>query len=103
MWAQYAPNPKQRARPKSHPQVGFHVDDAAGKERIFRTWDEAAGFAVVMASSGKEDVYLDVVIWTESGARWWAGDHGVEQFREDPDASVSERYKIKVEDQGRVR
>lgn len=100
-WAQYAPNPKQRTRPKSHPQVEFHVQPYQSKTKVFRTWNEAAGFAVEMAFS-KGTTTIDVVIFTEAGARWWMGEDGVEQYREDPEASVFNRYTVEASDWGRV-
>jgi len=87
---------------KSHPDVEFAVDDAAGRQRTFKTFDEAAGFALAIALSGRPNVHLDVLVWSRSGARHLAGDEGVAQYLEDPDASVFERYEIKANSQGRV-
>jgi hypothetical protein len=87
---------------KRHKDVEFAVDDASSNQRTFKSFDAAAGFALAIALSGKEHVYLDVLIWSESGAKAYAGDAGVEQYREDPDASVFERYEIKANDTGRV-
>jgi hypothetical protein len=86
---------------KSHRDVEFAVNDASGEERIFKTWDEAAGFALVIAM-GRGESSLDVLVYSEEGARWAQGDEGVDQYREDPDASVFERYEIKVNAVGRV-
>lgn len=88
-------------REKTHPQVEYAVDDASGKERIFKTFDEAAGFAVAVALSGRE-ANLDVLIWDEEGAEWYGGDDAVEQYNEDPEASVFERFEIRVNAVGRV-
>ncbi len=49
--------------------VEFAVDDASGKERIFKTFDKAAGFAVSLAASGREYVYIDILCWTRAGAK----------------------------------
>lgn len=87
---------------KTHPQVEYAVDDAGGKERIFKTFDEAAGFAVAIALTGREHVNLDVLIWDKSGARFYGGEDAVEQYEEDPEASVFERFEIKVNAVGRV-
>lgn len=87
---------------KTHKDVEFAVDDASGNERVFRTWDEAAGFALALAASGKPDVALNVLVWSEAGARAYAGDDGVEQYREDPEASVFERILVNASDQGHV-
>ena len=89
------------ARPATHPDVEYAVNDASGKERIFKTFDEAAGFAVGIAlSRGETD--LDVLIWSEEGAEWYGGDDAVEQYNEDPEASVFERFEISVNAAGRV-
>ena len=87
---------------RRHKDVEFAVDDASGHERTFRTFDEAAGFAVMVAASGKSNVAIDVLIWSRAGARWWGGDDAVEQYNDDPDASVSHRFEIKVNDYGRI-
>jgi len=86
---------------KGHPDVEFAVDDASGNERVFKSFDEAAGFAVSLAASGR-DTNLDVLIWSEKGARAYGGDDAVEQYREDPEASVFERLEIRVNPVGRV-
>jgi hypothetical protein len=87
---------------RSHPDVEFAVDDAAGRQRTFRKFDEAAGFALAIALSGKPRVCLDVIVWSRSGARAYAGDDGVARYLEDPEASVFERYEISANDQGSV-
>jgi hypothetical protein len=89
------------ARRKTHPDVEYSVEDGGGKERIFKNFDEAAAFALGMAMArGEAD--LDVLIWSESGAEWYGGDDAVEQYNEDPEASVYERYNITVNNAGRV-
>jgi hypothetical protein len=87
---------------KTHPHLEFAVNDCGGKERIFKRFDEACGFAVSVAASGKPDVSVDVLCWTEGAARFWGGDAAVEAYREDPDASVTERIIIRAESIGRV-
>lgn len=90
------------ARARTHKDVDFSVDDASGNERIFKTFDEAAGFAVSIGLSGRERVDINVLVGSESGARWLYGDDGVEEYREDPEASVFERIEIKVNSMGRI-
>lgn len=90
------------SRPKTHPDVDYAVDDAGGNERVFKTFDEAAGLAVSVALSGGGTVNLDVLVWSENGAEWYGGDDAVEQYNEDPEASVFERFEIKVNAVGRV-
>lgn len=88
-------------RRKTHKDVEFAVDDASGHQRTFKRFDEAAGFAVSLAASGRT-VNLDVLVWSAAGARWLGGDDGVEQYRKDPEASVHERLVITVDSQGRI-
>lgn len=85
-----------------HKDVEFAVDDASGRQRTFRTWDEAAGFALAMAASRGETVNLDVIVWSRSGARAYGGDDAVAQYDEDPEASVFERIEVRANDVGRV-
>jgi len=92
-------NPRRAQR---HKDVEFHVNDAQGNPRVFKTWNEAGGYAISLAAGGLDRVHIDVVVWSEAGARWWMGEEGVEQYREDPEASVFNRYLVKVDDQGRV-
>lgn len=86
---------------KRHKDVEFSVDDASGGERIFKTFDEAAGFAVALAASGRKSS-INILVYSRSGAKWLAGDEGVAEYEEDPDASVFRRIVIKADDQGRV-
>lgn len=85
-----------------HKDVEFHVERPDGETKIFKTFDEAAGLAVAIAASGRDDTTIDVIVWSEAGARALYGDDGVEQYREDPEASVFERLEIKVNNAGRV-
>ena len=81
---------------KSHKDVDFEV----GAE-TFKTFNEAAAYALSLATA-RGEATLDIVVHSEAGARWLGGSHGVEQYREDPEASVHERLQIKVNSQGRV-
>jgi hypothetical protein len=86
---------------KKHPDVEYAVDDFQGNERIFKTFDEAAAFALGKAiARGEAD--LDVLIWSEEGAEWYGGSDAVDYYNEDPEASVYERYNITVNNAGRV-
>lgn len=86
---------------RTHKDIEFAVDDASGQERIFKTWDEAAGFATSLAASGRA-VNLDVLAYSRAGARAFMGDSGVEMYDEDPEASVFMRLQVTVNAQGRV-
>ena len=86
---------------KTHPDVEYAVDDAGGKERVFKTFDEAAGFALAVAV-GRGSSNLDVLIFSEKGAKFYGGDDAVDQYNEDPEASVFERFEIRVNAVGRI-
>jgi hypothetical protein len=86
---------------RKHKDVEYAVDDASGKERIFKTFDEAAAFALSVAISRGEST-LDVLIHSTWGAKFYGGDDAVEQYKEDPEASVFERFEIRVNNVGRV-
>ena len=87
---------------KRHKDIDYAVDDWAGNEKIFKDLGDACAFAVLKAMTTGSKVDLDVLVHSESGARAIEGDIGVEQYREDPDASVYKRIVIKADDQGRV-
>lgn len=91
------------ARAKTHKDVEFAVDDASGKEHIFKTFNEAAGFALSVAASGKPDVHLDVIVWSKSGAKYYGGSEAAKLYGEDPELSVFERLEINVNYVGMVR
>lgn len=88
---------------KSHKDVEFSVstEDVNDPYKYFKNFDNAAAFAVQRAISTGEST-LDVVVSSESGARWLGGDDVAEQYNEDPEASVFERLEIKVNSLGRV-
>jgi hypothetical protein len=85
----------------THKDLEFAVDDASGKERIFKSWPEACGFAVALSASGRK-VNIDVLAGSEAAAKAWSGDEGVEQYREDPEASVFDRITVRAESIGRI-
>lgn len=88
---------------KTHKHVEFAVGrENTTEERVFRTFNEAAAHAVARAASDGYRYAIDVLIMSEAGARWYGGDWGVEQYREDPEASVFERLFVKVDYIGRV-
>jgi hypothetical protein len=93
-------NPKSTRR--THKDVEFAVDDASGKERIFKTFDDAAGFAVNLALSDGRAHNLDALVSSRAGARFLMGDAGVDEYDQDPDASVHARVIVKAEYVGRV-
>jgi hypothetical protein len=91
------------AREKTHRDVEYAVDDASGRERIFKTPDEAAGFAVSLALSDGQPHHIDVLVHSVEGARWYRGSSdGEKEYEEDPEASAFERIEIRADSQGRV-
>jgi hypothetical protein len=86
---------------KTHKDVEYAIDDSSGQQHTFKNFDEAAGFALAIAVSGRE-ANLDVLVWSKSGARFYGGDDAVNQYNEDPEASVFERFEIRVNAVGRV-
>jgi hypothetical protein len=80
----------------------FHVEVKGTLDAsVFKNFNSAKVRALDLALSGST-VYLDVVVWSEGAARAWGGDDAVEQYREDPEASVFERFEVKVNAMGRV-
>lgn len=91
------------ARPQTHSDVEYAVDDASGKQRTFKSSNEAAGFAIAIAMSHGKSVNIDVLVHSPAGARWYRGSSdGVTEYEEDPDASVFDRIVISAESIGRV-
>ena len=85
-----------------HKDVEFHVS-AGETTRYTDYWGEALALAVAMsASRGGEEAVVDVIVHSRAGAKHWLGDHGVEMYDEDPEASVFQRISIRARDQGRI-
>lgn len=89
------------AKRTTHRHLEFAVDGPDGQD-TFRAWRDAIAFAVERAASTGTDVHVDVLAWTEGAARFWGGDAAVESYREDPEASVTERITIRANVVGRV-
>lgn len=84
-------------RRSTHPDVEYHVGD----DFVTNDADEAAGYAFMLAVAHGESE-LDVVIFSRVGAKFYGGDDAAEQYDEDPDASVFDRFELKVNALGRV-
>jgi hypothetical protein len=80
-----------------HPDVEFALGD-----KHYDEWDEAAVFAIELARSTGRTVYIDVLIYSEEGAAAYGGDWAVDEYLEDPEASVFERWAIDLENLGRI-
>lgn len=87
---------------KTHKDVDYAVDDASGRERVFKTADEAAGFAVSMALSDGREHDINVLVHSAAGARFVGGDDAVAEYEEDPETSVFERITVRAESKGRI-
>lgn len=91
------------ARAQSHKDVEYRVNDASGKPRYFKSSNEAAGFAVSIAMAHGQDVNIDVLVHSPAGARWYRGSSdGVDEYNEDPEASVFDRIVVRAESVGRI-
>jgi hypothetical protein len=88
----------------THKDVEFHVEqtNSARPPRHFGNFWEACAHAISQCLSNGMPVTLDVVIWSKAGAGFWGGDDAVEEYKEDPEASVFERIVVRAESQGRV-
>ena len=71
--------------------VEYAVDDCSGQERIFKDPKEAQAFAISVAIA-RGEANLDVLVWSAAGALAYGGSDAVEAYREDPEASVFERF-----------
>lgn len=79
-----------------HDQVEYEV---GGKN--FETFADASKRAMLTAVDTGEAT-IDVLVWDEAGAEAYGGEDAVERYREDPEASVFERFEIRVNNAGRV-
>jgi hypothetical protein len=87
-------------RGEAHPEVEYVVE-AERAERAYGTFDEALIYAFSVAmSAGK--ARIDVLVYGEEGADAFGGSEAVEEYREDPEASVFRRFEVEVKDLGRV-
>jgi len=78
-----------------------YVVAAHGIERAYPSFDEALSYAFsVSLSAGK--THIDVIAYSEEGAEAFGGDAAVDEYREDPEASIFRRFEIQVRDMGRV-
>ena len=76
--------------------VEYHIGS-----KIHEHWAKAMLSASMQAIAGGS-CNLDVVIYSEEGARLYGGDDAAERYLEDPEASVFERFEVRVNCVGRV-
>lgn len=79
----------------------FHVDLPSGEVNIYETVDDAAPDVLITALT-RGECTLDVVVFSKAGARAYGGDDAVDEYKEDPEASVFDRFEITVNNLGRV-
>ena len=80
---------------RTHKDVEYVVSDHAGNCIDTVRDPEKAMVVALAAAIVRGESTLDVLVWSEAGARSLGGD-SLERYREDPDASVFERFEIKV-------
>jgi len=77
----------------------FMVDDCSGQEHAFKTFDEAAGYALIISASTGEDVNIDLCCYDRNAA---AALGVLEEYDLDPDASVTQRMVVHAEFVGHI-
>lgn len=80
---------------KALEDLEFHVGTIGNKcaivnARTYKSAAEAYKAAQDWTKCG-DALVIDVVTWSKEAAHAWAGDHGVEEYEADPDASVHDR------------
>lgn len=95
----------REAKSGEHSDVEYHVSplDNVSNSTTFITCDSSGAQqdAIARAMQGQAMV-LDVCIFSEDGANYYGGDDGLELYREDPDASVFERFEVTCNFVGKV-
>lgn len=85
----------------THKDVEFFTT-IFGKDHVYNKFSEAVAYAVTASTSTGHPIFVDVIVYSRAGARWWAGDYGVEEYENDPDGTIHERIEIRAESQGRI-
>lgn len=93
-------SPRETVNDSYSGDLEYHVEDHKGVH-IFENIGDAGRVAFMRALSyGEADV--DVVVWSEEGAAAFGGDDAVEEYLEDPEASVFARIQVRLDHQGKV-
>lgn len=79
-----------------HPDLEFAVTG------VYTHDAEAAMARAVTVALAHGSAFLDVLAWSEEGARVYGGDDAVAVYRDDPDATVHDRILVTAQSQGRV-
>ncbi len=83
--------------PIMHKDLEFQILD-----NTFKNLGEALQFAFMKSVGEGEPVVLDIVTWSRSAAKAWAGESGAKEYDKDPDASVFSRFVLSVKAKGMV-
>ena len=87
---------------KKHKDVEFHVGvQGIHDAKVFGMWSEASAAAVNIAAEHGSAV-IDVVVHSTHGAKWWGGADAVARYKEDPEASVFDRFELNLNYVGTV-
>lgn len=88
---------------QQHSDLEFHLHDDNGDSfGTYRTFEDGLAAASRLSAGLDHPVTLDVLIWSEDGARAWGSEEGVEQFLDDPEASVFDRLEVSVRSLGKI-
>jgi hypothetical protein len=85
-----------------HDDVDFEVATPGLVPLRTSHWDDAMQMAITQSISRGQTSTIDVIIYGRRGALWWGGDDAVEQYLEDPEASVFERIEVEARSLGRI-
>jgi hypothetical protein len=88
-----------------HKDVEFHIDRwhrEHGSTIVAHSYTDACQLAVTECIAHGVTVKLDVVVWSEAGAKAYGGDDAASQYRNNPHDSVFERFEVKVNNVGRI-
>lgn len=92
-----AMKPHYRIPQGRHHDVEYEVYDATGRfPSLFKTFNEAAAYALIESVDDDIAIHIDVLAYSEAGARFWAGVHGIRQFEQlPPGVDVLARIEVR--------
>ena len=78
-----------------HPDVEYEVYDSSGRfPSVFRTFSEAAGFALMDGVPQGIVMNIDVLVYSEAGARFWGGQEAAVQYRRGLESDLIARIEV---------
>lgn len=95
-----APSAARHRRP--HRGVEFVVHHPNDDGGTFRTFEDAASYAVESAATTQWRMTLDVRALNRAGARWWGGDRGLAAYDANPGGAALERFIVTAQSQGSI-